>query len=301
MKEKHELIFSREFNIVDSIFLCHTTSQSRHVLNPIFLMLMVLYELPIHYLFILCCVYSVLNIMVNAHCLHKNKQLSIALHRTFYANIIKHTSVLVLCVIFILHCLGYLYSFILIIVLLAYIISMSFRAFISRLPQTSVDLYIFDIFESIQFLLIGLKWVNIINFSWEATLFFYTFVVWGLVILGVGASFFLAIFWLTTISTPSSEPQIKTATLFHTWSIYYVTFRGISFYYLFRNIKIFLETDGLRHDSNAFITDATLIPMCIFYCVGGMISLIVFIKLSPIFKRYLALKLMVVRLSLIHI
>jgi hypothetical protein len=189
--------------------------------------------------------------------------------------------------------IGYIYDFIVIIILLGHITVMGIRLFLSSLPRTYTDGQFGDFMEGIQFFLIALKYFHLINISWGWTLIIYSLFIQFVVGIGIFCSFLIPIMLgIARCFAPDSND--RKVFMFTSWIFFHISWKGLSFYYLFHNFKIFLYQNGLRPGTQMFSPDPTMIPMMFFFFFGGIINFFWFYQQEELFNRLIAVKLMVI-------
>lgn len=270
--------------------------QSKFIAHPLLILTLLYFQLPIEKLLICYCLYCFTMIVFNSYWIKKNKELSSSLKLTFFINLIKYISLLTFFVFAWLYFVGVLHYSILLLVNIGLIISMAYRLPLAVLPRTYVDGQFADFMESIQFLIISLKIIGIINPSWEWGLCIYDLFVTFLTYLGIPCAFFFPIMIGISFIHPPQSNDRKTLQ-FSSWVFFHIFWKGICYYYLYENLIIFLNANGLSAGTTIFITDQTLIPITIFYLVGGIINLVWFLQQRELFCRIISIKLMILNKS----
>jgi hypothetical protein len=131
------------------------------------------------------------------------------------------------------------------------------------------------------------------NISWGSTFFMYTLAVFLFNFTGiVGALFLPIMLGLSTVHPPNSNA--RKGVMFTAWIFFYVFWRGLTFYYLFQNLKIFVESDTLQPNKHFFVTDRTIKPILAFHFIGGLINALWFCSFEELFKRIISLKLLII-------
>jgi hypothetical protein len=293
VEKKPEIIQTGEFNVVNSVFDFTMVHQLKFVLHPMMLYAMIVFKLPIEKLFICYCGYSVMMLLFCFYSIASNAKLSSSLKLTFYINLLKYISLSVSFGVIWLHYKGYIHYIFPVLILIGNIVVMAIRLSLASLPRTSVDNQFGDFMESIQFLLIALKLVGFMNSSWEWTLFIYATFVYISVFTGIVGCILLPIF-LGMSTFYDSDSNNRKVLLFTAWAFYHFLWKGLSFYYLYRNFLILLNMNGFRPRTKIWVTDLTLIPICYFFFFGGLINFFWFYQHKNFLSRVIALKLMVV-------
>lgn len=293
VKKNPQIIWSGEYNIVDSVFHCLFVNQLKHVFHPALLYVMVSLQLPVNKVFFFYIFYCAAMGAANVIQLAKNKELSSSLLLTFHVNLLKYLSLGVsLFFIWLYYCQVLHYS-ILLCVLLGNIAVMLVRMVLATMPRTYVDGQFGDLMEGVQIFFIALKMLGFISFSWTWVLVFYTIFTYLFMLAGMMTTVFLPLMLgMSTFHPPDSE-QRKTIR-FSCWIFFHMSWKGLWFYYLFQNFFIFVSKDGLAPGTLLWETDPTLLPLCVAFCVGGVINFLWFHQQKHFLSRIIALKLMII-------
>ena len=167
------------------------------------------------------------------------------------------------------------------------------RFILASLPRTYVDGQFADLMEAVQFLFIGLKLMGLINFSWETITLIYAVFIYFIVYFGVICAFLFPIMLGMSFFHPAGSNDRKTL-LLSSWVFFHVVWKGICLFYLFQNLLIFLNSDGLTLGEEIWEPDMTLVPFCILLFAGGIVNMIWFYDQKEIFARIISLKMMIV-------
>ena len=254
---------------------------------------MVIYKLPTEKIFFCYSGYCIMMFLMCAYALISNSKLSSSLKLTFVINLMKYTSLAVTFICIWLYFIGMFHYIIVLLILIGNIVVMAIRLSLASLPRTYVDGHIGDFMEAIQFLLIALKLLGFIQCSWGWTLLIYSIFVTFMVFLGVIGAFFLPIM-LGMSTFHSANSSDRKTLLFASWIFFHLSWKAITFYYLYQNFLIFLNRNGLYPRTTVFVTNYTLIPICYFFFFGGLINYFWFHQQRELFSRIIALKLMVI-------
>ena len=82
--------------------------------------------------------------------------------------------------------------------------------------------------------------------------------------------------------------------LMSSWVFFHVIWKALSFYFLYHNLLIFLNSNGLNFGNIIWKTDKTLLPICYFFLIGAIINLFWFYDQKDLFTRIISLKLMII-------
>ena len=212
---------------------------------------------------------------------------------TFQINMMKYVSLLVVFVFAWLYISEYIHYSILLIVLILNIGLMINRFILASLPRTYVDGQFADLMESVQFFFIALKFIRIINFSWENVTIIYSIYIYFILYFGILCAFMFPIMIGMSFFHPAGSNDRKTLQL-SSWVFFHIVWKGICLYYLYENLLIFLNSDGLVLGEELWETDLTLVPFCIALFVGGVVNIIWFYDQKDLFTRIISIKMMIV-------
>ena len=228
--------------------------------------------------------------------LRKNRDLASSLKLTFYINCFKYASLFTVFLSLWLNFSGFISNNVILVILIINTLVMSIRSFLATLPRTYIDGQIGDIMESIQFFLIALKYMKYIQLSWGSVITIYSYFVYFVAVFGVLSCFLLPIMLgMSTFHPRGSNDRM--VLLFTSWIFFHISWKGLTFYYLFQNFKIFLLSKGLQPGNYLYSPDPSFFPMCYLFLIGGLINFMWFYQQKGLFCRLIAIRLMVITKS----
>ena len=268
-------------------------NQTKYIFHPLAIIAMIYYKLPIENLFLFYSGYCILMIIIRFYSKIKNSILDRSFKLTFEINLMKYFSLLGIFVLTWLRFKGYIEDYILLIGLALNVGMMLNRIILASLPRTYIDGQYTDLIEAVQFLLIGLKLIGILKFSWDIIIVFYGCYVYFMIYFGILCAFlFPILFGMSNFHSVESD-DYKTLQI-GVWFFYHVIWKAISYYILYQNLLIFLNAEGLDSGIILYETDKTLLPACFFLFLGGLINMIWFYEQKDIFTRFISLKMMII-------
>ena len=291
---KPEFIISGEVNIIKSVYFNVLVRQGKYIWQAITVLLMIYLQWSFWFAMAMSCLYCVVQISTCIYGLWANKELSATLLVTFKINLAKYCSLLLTFTSILLYMSHYISSYVVFLFMILNILVMSIRFFVAYMPRMYVEGQLLDVMEAIQVFVIYLKVLSFISFTWINTIYFYKVYVYFGAIMGCFAAFMLPLMKGIASFHPMNSEQRKPLE-FGAWAFFHLFWKGISFWYLFFQILICLNSKNLQENLiiNFSDLDPYFLPVMWFFLFCSIINVIYLNQQREIFMKVISGKLLI--------